>query len=234
MPVITLSSEFGAGGPLIGRRLAQRFGLDYVDKEIIQQIALDLEVPREKVEEFDEGHYSGLRSFLSTVFDFDALKKGGKGAPAPAEESAYDDRDEIPYDFRVKGWIDRDIYKQMMLRVISAVGSRGGAVIKGRGSQWILQDNPNALHLRFVADLEDRVTRTVQHRGISRAEAIDLTAKMDKRGEEYVRTYFDCDLKDPQLYHLTINSSRIPLDECFSLLEHLVARLFPGAGQEGG
>ena len=65
MPVITISSEFGAGGPAVGKQLADRLGLSYLDKELVHQVALGLDVADEKVEELDEAHHSRLRGFLS-------------------------------------------------------------------------------------------------------------------------------------------------------------------------
>lgn len=220
MAVITISSQFGAGGPVVGSRLAQRLGWEYVDKQIIHHIALDLKVPAAEVEEFDEARYQGLRGFLSTVFDFNALRQEAEATGAST--SGYDDRDEIPYDYRVQGWIDKDIYQQMMVRVVTAMGERGKAVIKGRGSQWILRDVPGALHVRFVGDVVDRVARTRQHRGLDAAAARDLVAQMDRRGTAFVRDYFGCDLRDDALYHLVLNTSKLSLEECEALLVGLV------------
>lgn len=230
MAVITISSEFGAGGPAVGKKLAERLGLDYVDQDIIHKIALDLDVPEEKVEEFDEARHSRLRGFLSTVIDFAALRRDSKATEGDTSNETYDDREELPYNYEVKGWIDRDIYKQMMVRVVSAIAQRGGAVIKGRGSQWILKDNPNAIHVRFVAGLEDRIARTMERRGLSHAEARKMIEEMDQRGEDYVQAYFDRDLKETLLYDLVINSSRISLDDCLALLEHVARRKEAAAG----
>ena len=34
MPVITISSQYGAGGPELGRSLAKRLDIDYLDKTL--------------------------------------------------------------------------------------------------------------------------------------------------------------------------------------------------------
>ncbi|MDF1556537.1 MAG: cytidylate kinase-like family protein [Deferrisomatales bacterium] len=226
MSVITISSQFGAGGPAVGVTLAEQLGWEYVDKQIIHRIALDLKIPVAEVAEFDEARHQGLRGFLSTVFDFRALRKGveveGEGT------GSYDDRDEVPYDYRVQGWIDKDIYQQMMVRVITAIGERGGAVIKGRGSQWILRDAPGAIHVRFVSEEADRVARTMQRRGLKEAAARKLVEQMDQRGVEFVKDYFGRDLTDPTLYTLVLNTSKLSLEECGEILAGLVKR--QGAG----
>lgn len=221
MAVVTVSGQFGAGGPAVGKALAERMGWDYVDKQIVHRIALDLKVPAEEVEEFDEGRFQGLRGFLSTMFDFKALKRGTEGSQAEVPTS-YDDRDEIPYDYRVQGWIDKDIYHQMITRVVTSVAERGNAVIKGRGSQWILRDFKGATHVRFIGDLEDRVHNTIVHRGLSDGAARQMVNDMDKRGAEFVRSHFGCDLTDPALYHLVLNTSKISREDCVALLEGLL------------
>ena len=37
--IITISREFGSGGRLIGRRLAEKLGVPYYDKELLDRIA---------------------------------------------------------------------------------------------------------------------------------------------------------------------------------------------------
>lgn len=221
MAVITVSSEFGAGGPAVAKQVAKRLGWDYVDKDVLHRIALNLGVSTEQVEAFDEGRYSRLRGFLSTIFDFEALKKSATLASGSESEGVYDDREEIPYQYQVKGWVDRDIYRQMVARVISGIAQRGNAVIKGRGSQCILKDVPGALHVRFVATLEDRIAGTMKYRGIDRKAAEVLIAQMDKRGADYVQGYFGCDLEESSLYHLVLNSSKFDQDACVDLLARL-------------
>ena len=37
--IITISREFGSGGRLIGQRLAERLGVPYYDKQLLDRIA---------------------------------------------------------------------------------------------------------------------------------------------------------------------------------------------------
>jgi cytidylate kinase len=237
MPVITISNQIGAGGPEVGKDLAKRLGIDYLDKEIIHRVALQVNVPDEEVEEFEAEHHSKFKSFFSTIFDLDALKKKAKVREEELEESRYDDRDKIPYHYHVNGWIDSDIYKQMIMKIISSLGQRRGVVIVGRGGQCVLRDNPRTLHVRFVADLEDRVAWTAKRRELSEKEARDFVHKVDTRSQDYLRFYFDCDPDQPTLYHLVLNTSRIGLDRCVEIVEQLAQDLAVTSGEteeEGG
>ena len=221
MPVITISNQFGAGGPDVGKTLAKRLGIDYLDKEIIHRVALEVNVPEEEVEEFEAEHHNKFKSFFSTIFDLDALKKKAQVRQEELAEARYDDRDKIPYHYHVDGWIDSDIYKQMILKIVSALGQRRGVVIVGRGGQCILRDNPRTLHVRFVAEFEDRVAWTAKRRGLKLAEARDFVKKVDTRSQDYLRFYFDCDPDQPTLYHLILNTSRVPVERCAEIVESL-------------
>ena len=225
MPVITISNQFGAGGPEVGRELAKRLGLDYLDKEILHRVALEVNVADEEVEEFEEEHHSKFRSFFSTIFDLDALKKKAKVREEELSSTGYDERDKIPYHYHVDGWIDSDIYKQMVVRVITALGQRRGVVIVGRGGQVILKDNPRTLHVRIVAEFEDRVAWTAKRRGMSLDEARDFVHKVDARSHDYLRFYFDVDPNQPTLYHLMLNTSRIPRERCVDMLVPLAREI---------
>ncbi len=233
MPVITISNQFGAGGPEVAKELAKRLGVDYLDKEIIHRIALEINVPEEEVEEFEAEHHSKFKSFFSTIFDLDALKKKAKVREEALAESRYDDREKIPFHYQVDGWIDSEIYKQMIVKVISALGQRRGVVVVGRGGQCILKDNPRTLHVRFVADFEDRVAWTAKRRGLAADAARDFVHKVDSRSQDYLRFYFDCDPDLPSLYHLTLNTSRVPLEKCMDVVEDL-ARFTSNQLGEGG
>ena len=41
--IITISREFGSGGRTLGRMVAEKLGIPFYDKELVDQIALDVE-----------------------------------------------------------------------------------------------------------------------------------------------------------------------------------------------
>ncbi len=233
MPVLTISNQFGAGGLEVGKELAKRLEIDYLDKEIIHRVALEVNVSDEEVEEYEAEHHSKFKGFFSTIFDLDALKKKAKIGEEQLAESQYDDRDKIPFHYHVDGWIDSDIYKQLIVKIVSALGQRRGVVIAGRGGQCILRDNPRTLHVRFVADFEDRVAWTRNRRNLSVDEARSFVRKVDTRSQDYLRFYFDCDPDQPTLYSLILNTSRVPLDRCVEIVEGLARELAAETGEEG-
>jgi len=220
MPVITISNQFGAGGPELGRELSKRLGIDYVDKEIIHKVALEVRVPQSHVEEYEVEHHDKFKSFFSNIFDIDALKQ--KAKVKESEEVAkgkYDDREKIPFQYHVDGWIDSDIYKKMITKVITALGDKGGVVISGRGGQHILKEKEDALHIRLVGEFDDRVKCMMEKKSMTQGDARDFVSTLDARSRDYLRFYFDCDPDLPTQYHLVLNTSRLSIAQCANIVE---------------
>src|SRR5205809_893236 len=48
MPVITIGRQFGAGGATVGRMLADQLKADFLDSNIIDEVARRLQVPKEE------------------------------------------------------------------------------------------------------------------------------------------------------------------------------------------
>ncbi len=208
MPVITVSKEYGSGGLEIAKELAKVLNIDYFDKQIVEQVAEHARVSPEDVRDFEEERHISLRAYLSKVIDIDFLKQEVEVAPGP--ESGYDAREKVPFNFGTQGWIDSDIYKEMIVRVISSLGQRQHVLIVGRGGQCILKDNPNTIHVRITSRFEDRVRRIMgQNPSLSEKQAEKLVRDMDRKSHDYIKYYFKEDWADPLLYHVVINTSQV-------------------------
>jgi hypothetical protein len=64
--IITISREFGSGGRTIGRMVAERLGIPFYDKELVDQIAVESGFAPQYVEE--HGEHSPGKSFFSYAF----------------------------------------------------------------------------------------------------------------------------------------------------------------------
>jgi cytidylate kinase len=96
----------------------------------------------------------------------------------------------------------------------------GGAVILGRAGAVILRDHPNALHVRLDGPAERRVARAMEHESLSAEDAERLRKSGDRAREAYVRHFYNCDARNPKLYHLVIDSTALSDD---TVVEVIVA-----------
>jgi cytidylate kinase len=107
---------------------------------------------------------------------------------------------------------NRNFYKTMLFACVYDHALEDNVVFIGMGAQAILAGLPNAFHVRVVRRLSDRIRAMAQAKNISHDDALDLIRKMDHGKKEFMSHYFDKDADDATLYHLTINSSLIPLE----------------------
>jgi cytidylate kinase len=94
----------------------------------------------------------------------------------------------------------------------------GKFVMVGRGSQFILP-REFGLFVRFRAPLEYRVARIMKSKGLSEKAAKEFVTKTEQDRTKFLKTYFDGDGSDPDLYDLTIDTSRFEPEPVAELIE---------------
>lgn len=67
-PVVTVSREYGSGGRLVGKALAEELGWSFWDKELVDAIAKNADVGRYVVESFDEKTLSEIQVLARSIF----------------------------------------------------------------------------------------------------------------------------------------------------------------------
>jgi cytidylate kinase len=96
------------------------------------------------------------------------------------------------------------------------------AILVGFGSQVIFTDDRDALHVRIVAPQDVRIARVKKQYHVTDDAAAMILATADKKHKRFVSTIYGVDLTDPSLYHLTINTALMTVDESAALLAALV------------
>src|SRR4030042_5567530 len=124
MSVVTIRGQFGSGASEVGRQIADRLHADYVDREIIGEVAARLHRQEQDIiaREMPPG------SLLGRIVE--ALgRSGGVGF-----EGAYLPLWQIP--------LDDTRYLEALTSVIRELARSPSLVIRGRGGRFILQDEP--------------------------------------------------------------------------------------------
>ncbi|HNV70669.1 MAG TPA: cytidylate kinase family protein, partial [Candidatus Ozemobacteraceae bacterium] len=75
--------------------------------------------------------------------------------------------------------------------------------------------------VRIVADRPDRVRRLMQEQNLDEEKAGALIDQRDESAQKFLSDFFDADWNDPHLYHLVINTSRVPLDQAVQMILRL-------------
>jgi cytidylate kinase len=201
MSVITISRQFGAGGKTLGKMIADKFGYTFADSEIIKMVAEMANVSTHFVETVEKEAGGKFSKFIS------------KMVSKPLVERVLKDE---------RGYIDEEIYLDYLVLIIAQMGDDGDVVILGRGSQYILNDHPDAYHVLLIDEFDNRVRFMKEHYDLSESRAISVVKSEDKRRKNLYQKLGKTDYDNPFLYHLVLNMSKVSLEQALQLVCKLV------------
>ncbi|MCP4630177.1 MAG: cytidylate kinase-like family protein [bacterium] len=201
MAVITISRQFGAGGKTLGKMIADEFGYTFADSEIIKSVAEMANVSTHFVETVEKEAGGKFSRFIS------------KTVSKPLVERVLKDE---------RGYIDEEIYLDYLVLIIAQMGDDGNVVILGRGSQYILNDHPDAYHVLLIDEFENRVQFMMANYDLSKSRAAQVVRAEDKRRKNLYQKLGKTDYDNPFLYNLVLNMSKLSLEQALQLVCKLV------------
>lgn len=160
--VIVIGRQYGCGGHDIGKMLAEKFGYEFYDQEIIKMIAGTTGMTPDFISKQEE---SMTNSFLYDFVNQMYLYK--------------DKMEEAP----------KDKIFEAESKVIKDLAAKGNCVIIGRCSDYILRENKNVLKVFFLAPIEQRIQRIMKKSDITQKEAEQKIHKEDKRRADNYHYY---------------------------------------------
>lgn len=193
--IITISREFGSGGRSIGKAVAEALQIPYYDKELIKQVAEKTGFAEEYIE--NAGEYAPGKSFLSY------LSLGGARTDAMGGMSA------------------ADFLWCMQRQVIEDIAKKESCVIVGRCADYILKDDPDALHIFVHANPEFRADRIVRLYGESEKKPEERLRDKDTKRSVNYKHYTNREWGNYKNYHLALDSGKLGIDRCVSLIVEL-------------
>jgi cytidylate kinase len=194
--VITISRELGSGGAYLGKRIAERLEIFYIDREILSEAAQHFNLSESELEEMEERTTPFWQTFL----------KAGTYTPT-----------EMFLDPPVYLPSDRELF-QAESKIIARVARERSSVIIGRGGSYILQEHPRHLSIFVHADTAFRLKRVQELFRLSEKAARDLMEKTDKERARYIQMVTGQDWKDVRQYHLAIDTGVMGLQEAEEII----------------
>ena len=132
-------------------------------------------------------------------------------------------------------YMDASDYVKHLLEVIYSISQLGGAVVVGRGANFILGPE-RGFHIRVVAPREVRIRTLVQRDHLTEREALREIERLDHERAEFVRKVYGRSIDDPLGYDLVINNLSISMAAVTSLVAAAALEKFErmrAAGQAG-
>lgn len=194
--IITISREFGSGGRSVGRKVAEKLGIPFYDKELVDQIALESGFAPKYVEEHGE-HSPG-----SSLFAYAFAPQGVPGV--------------------MNGLSTADFLWNIQCSVILQLAEQGPCVIVGRNADYILKDRKDALHAFIHADMDFRAERIVRLYGESEKSPEARLQEKDKRRKVNYQHYTGRTWGMSQNYDVCLNSATVGVEACADIIVAMV------------
>jgi hypothetical protein len=203
-PAVTISSQTGAGSHEIARELAAILQKDQPGGGVAWTV-----FDRQLVEKVLEEHH--------------LPKDLAKFMPEDRRSFIQDVMDEL-LGLRPPSWVMVPRIAETVLHLAEA----GHVILVGRGANFITVRMPNVCHVRLVASLPKRIERVQKANGLTREEAAKFVARTDRGTGRYAKTHFHGHVEDTLLYHLVINTDRIPCSAAARLIAEGARMCFKG------
>ena len=194
--IITISRQFGSGGRTIGREVADKLGIPFYDKELVDQIAMESGFAPQFIEE--HGEHSPGRSLLSYAF-------APQGVPGI-----------------MNGLSTADFLWNIQCSVILQLAEKGPCVIVGRNADYILKDREDVLHVFIHADEESRADRIVRLYGESEKSPKARLNEKDKRRKINYQHYTGRTWGAAENYDVCFNSGVLGVEYCAQVIVDMV------------
>ncbi len=210
MAVITVSRQFGSGGNEIVDQVCQLSSCRCFDKHLIAQAAIEAKLSEQEIIDFSDEAFTG-KSFLDRLL--------GRSRPVGQVRVWKKHMDGTPYV------VDMPVSEQnalsMVQKAIQAAYHQGDWIIVGRGGQVLLKEFRDVLHIRIEAPLEDRIQRVKVQYKLERRPAQDLIEEKDAASALYLKTFYNTEWADPNLYQVIFNTGTLDLN----LAAHFIAEM---------
>ena len=186
-PVITVSREYGALGAAVGRVVAQRFGFEFWDQEIVHAMADNTGIDEVLLETLDEHTRNNLDMLIEGIL-------------------------------RGESYTESEYLRQLM-RVVHTIGNHGGAVIIGRGAQYILEPD-EALRVRAVCPRNVRIEGLADRGAVSKGKAGKEVDHVERDRHTFIEHHYQQDVRDPSAYDLLVNTGTLNMEQAADLVVH--------------
>ena len=202
--VITINRELGSGGRTIGRKLAERLGVPFYDKSVIQQLKKKYNLTADEIERLKGQKHNWWAEF----------KRSMMMMPNFVAPQVLPDYSSMP-DFLITD----EIFKAET-EILKGIAADGSCVIAGRSGFYIFRDHPNHLSILIQASMDYRIKRVMEKQKISAEEAKAIIDEVDEGRENYVKKYTGSSRYDTRNYDLVINADEHAEDEVVEMIIH--------------
>ena len=192
--IITINRELGSGGRTVGRKLAEKLGVPYYDKALIQALQERYNLSAEEIERL-KGQEQGWWAEFKRKMTFS----------------------ESEYELNQTGIETEDVFRAET-QILKALAKDDSCVIAGRSGFYIFREHPNHLNIFIQASMPCRMARVAREQNMSREEARLTIEKVDKMRENYMGELVGASRYDTRNYQLVLSMDELTEDAAVEII----------------
>ena len=189
--IITIGRQYGSNGRRIAKKLSEKLGIHYYDKELIKLASEQNDISYDELVKVDEKRANPWRY--------------------PVEDPA-----QMESRFRFEPMNDVLFYTQAQI-----ITDTEDCIIVGRCANDILKSRPTSRSIFIHAPLDYRLQTVMERTSLEEKEALSLIKKVDKQRKFYYNYYTDKKWEEMSQYDLCLDSSAMSEDEILNVLTAL-------------
>ena len=201
--VITINREAGSGGRTVGRKLAEKLGVKYCDKAIVEGLTKKFGLSIERIEEIKaqkKSWWKDINNYYHTLVNSASQ----------------------PMDVQVK--LDNNSIFETEKHILQELAAQSSCVVAGRTGFMVFRQWPNHLNIFIQASMEYRVKRIMNKENVSDEKARNIIAKLDADRETYIKKYEDTSRYDTRNYQLVISMDDLSEDDAVEVIMDYIDR----------
>lgn len=205
--VVTVNRQFGSMGRPIAKKMADKLGIEYYDRDIIDKAASQLHLPVSTINEEEERAKTKIKSrYLNMMFPF------GTGSSSILNQTAKDET--------------RDRIFEAQKDIIKFLAEKDTCVIVGRCSDFVLSDMKNVVNIYIYASYEARLRHCITDLSMDKDEAVHMIQAVDAARDEYHLRYAGYKPDDKRFKDIMIDSSFLGVEGTADYLAEAIRRKF--------
>ena len=178
--IVTIARQFGSLGRPIAMKMSEKLGIEFYDRDIVEEAAKKLNLPVSKINEIEESARKNTKtnSFRRMMYPLGTQTDDMQNKLFEAQQN-----------------------------IIKFLAERESCIIVGRCSDFILADEPNSIRIYIYAPYEARIRNCVEDLHMDEEEARRMIKSVDEARDHYHMHYTGYLPNDQRFKEIMIDSS---------------------------
>jgi cytidylate kinase len=197
LAILTVSRLYGSGGSEVASIVAKTLGWSLLDNAVVDAVAARMGMSVAEVQAREERVPSLVERLTAAM----AMGSQEWVSPLVAAKRPTDEQ-----------------MLEVTRHIIEEAIARGPIVVVGRGTQEMLAEREDTLHVFCYAPRKALIARTMQREGVSAEEAARLVDDTNKQRDQWVRLHWERDRRAHENYDLSVNTERLGIQGAADLV----------------